>query len=101
MGFYGPQNSKTDVSLVDAAIRYIREGWNAQAFLLLSEARAGKEPAACFALGLCHFRAGELPAAIASFEQALQLLKGEPAPPRLKPRHYTRRKCRLKPCAHH
>ena len=65
-----------------AAISFLRNGWNAQAFVLLSELKAEKEPAGCFALGLCHVRAGELPAAISCFEQALQLLKAVPASPR-------------------
>ena len=58
-----------------AAVAYLRQGWLSQAFLLLSELKAQKDPAAHFALGLCHFRAGELPAAVSCFEQALQLLK--------------------------
>ena len=61
-----------------AAIKYLRQGWDAQAFLILSEAGSEKNPAARFALGICHVRAGELSFAIPCFEQALQLLRGAP-----------------------
>lgn len=84
MGFYGSQNSKTNVSplnLLDTAIRYLREGWNAPAFLLLSEAKPEKEPAAEFALALCYLRAGELSAAVLHLEQALRLIRTASVPP--------------------
>jgi len=68
---------------ISEAIGFLRQGWNAQAFSLLSELKAEKDPAACFALGLCHFRAGDFSAAIPCFEQALQALKGISAPQRL------------------
>jgi tetratricopeptide (TPR) repeat protein len=57
------------------AIKYLRQGWNAQAFLMLSEADSEKDPAARFALGICHLRAGDPSSAASCFEQALQLLK--------------------------
>jgi len=67
-----------------AAIKYLRQGWDAQAFLILSEAGSEKNPAARFALGICHVRAGELSFAIPCFEQALQLLRtASPVPPSL------------------
>jgi len=64
---------------IASAVRYLRQGKDAQAFLLLSEPGTEKDPAARFALGLCHLRADELPMAISSFEQALTLLKAATA----------------------
>jgi tetratricopeptide (TPR) repeat protein len=64
-----------------AAIAYMRQGFDAQAFLLLSGPQTEKDPSAQFALGLCHLRAGELDAAIFCFEQALRLIKAIPVPP--------------------
>jgi tetratricopeptide (TPR) repeat protein len=66
---------------IATAIAYVRQGFDAQAFLLLSGPHTEKDPAACFALGLCHFRAGEPDAAIFCFEQALRLIKTVPCPP--------------------
>ena len=60
------------------AIEYLREGRNAQAYVLLSEMGTDKDPSSCFALGLCHFRAGDLTEAISFFEQALDLIKAMP-----------------------
>jgi tetratricopeptide (TPR) repeat protein len=65
---------------IAAAIAYLRQGFAAQAFLLLSGQQTEKDPAARFALGLCHLRAGEAEAAISCFEQALGLLKALPGP---------------------
>jgi tetratricopeptide (TPR) repeat protein len=65
---------------VAAAIAYLRQGFDAQAFLLLSGPHTEKDPAARFALGLCHLRAGELDAAISCFEQSLRLIKALPGP---------------------
>jgi tetratricopeptide (TPR) repeat protein len=65
---------------VAAAIAYLRQGFDAQAFLLLSGPHTEKDPAARFALGLCHLRAGEPDAAIFCFEQALRLIKALPGP---------------------
>ncbi|MDR2768552.1 MAG: hypothetical protein LBB82_09545 [Treponema sp.] len=61
-----------------SAIAYLRQGFDAQAFLLLSGPQTEKDPAARFALGLCHLRAGEQDAAIFCFEQALRLIKAIP-----------------------
>ena len=66
---------------VRAAIEYLRQGWTAQAFLLLSEPGTEKDGAARFALGLCHFYAGELPAAISRFEEALNLFRSMSSKP--------------------
>jgi tetratricopeptide (TPR) repeat protein len=62
------------------AIAYLRQGFDAQAFLLLSGPQTEKDPSARFALGLCHLRAGEPDAAIFCFEQALGLIKAIPGP---------------------
>jgi tetratricopeptide (TPR) repeat protein len=62
------------------AIAYLRQGFDAQAFLLLSGPQTEKDPSARFALGLCHLRAGEPDAAIFCFEQALRLIKAVPGP---------------------
>jgi tetratricopeptide (TPR) repeat protein len=64
-----------------AAVAYLRQGFDAQAFLLLSGPHTEKDPAARFALGLCHLRAGEADAAMLCFEQALGLIKTLPCPP--------------------
>ena len=64
-----------------AAIEYLKQGRNAHAFLLLTEGGAEKDPASQFALGLCHFRAGDFSAAISCFEQARAMLKAIPAKP--------------------
>jgi tetratricopeptide (TPR) repeat protein len=66
---------------ITAAIEYLRQGFDAQAFLLLSDPRTERYPAARFALGLCRLRAGESDAAIICFEQALRLIKAIPSPP--------------------
>jgi tetratricopeptide (TPR) repeat protein len=66
---------------IAAAIAYLRQGFDAQAFLLLSGPHTEKNPAARFALGICHLRAGEPDAAILCFEQALRLIKAVPSPP--------------------
>jgi tetratricopeptide (TPR) repeat protein len=66
---------------IAAAIAYVRQGFDAQAFLLLSGPHTEKDPSARFALGLCHLRAGEPDAAIFCFEQALSLIKAIPCPP--------------------
>jgi tetratricopeptide (TPR) repeat protein len=66
---------------IAAAIAYLRQGFDAQAFLLLSDPRTEEDPSARFALGLCHLRAGEPDAAIFCFEQALRLIKAIPVPP--------------------
>jgi tetratricopeptide (TPR) repeat protein len=63
-----------DKGRIEAAIAYFRQGWSAQAFSLLSGQGMEKEPAAQFALGLCHLHAGDLASAISCFEQALHLL---------------------------
>jgi len=79
-----PATEKMTKEQLDAAIAYLRQGWNAQAFALLSAAGAGieKESAARFALGLCQLRAGDLASAISSMEQALHLLGSMSAPSR-------------------
>ena len=63
-----------------AAIECLRQGRNAQAFLLLSEPKPEKGPAEHFNLGLCYFRAGDFSAAVSCFEKAQQLLKAFSAP---------------------
>jgi hypothetical protein len=73
----GPQTSgRTAV-----AIKYLRQGWRAQAYLILSEPGQEKIPAAQFALGICHFHAGDLPSATMCIERALQLLRASSSPP--------------------
>ena len=69
---------KQDAGRIAAGIEYLRHGRSAQAYVILSEPGTEKEPAARFALGLCHFRAGELSAAISCFEEALGLLRAAP-----------------------
>jgi len=61
------------------AIRCLRQGRGAQAFLLLSEPGADKTPEASFALGLCNLLSGDASAAVSCFEKALGMLKGMPA----------------------
>ena len=76
-----PEKQATErkkIERIRAAVTYLRQGRNAEAFLLLSEPGAEKEPAARFALALCHLRAGELPAAISCLEQALGFLRAMP-----------------------
>jgi tetratricopeptide (TPR) repeat protein len=70
-----PGAGKLDAERIAAAVKYLRQGRSAQAFLILSEPGAEKEPAARFAFGLCHFHAGDLSTAISCFEQALHLLR--------------------------
>ena len=64
---------------VTDAIAYLRQGRSAEAFLILSEPGNEKNPAARYALGLCHYKAGDLPAAISCFDQALSLLRTMPS----------------------
>jgi len=71
-----PTEKQTDSTV--AAIKYLRQGWNAQAFLLLSEPGSEKNPAARFALGLCYLHADDISSAIPCFEQALNLLRASP-----------------------
>ena len=66
---------KQDGRRIAAGIEYLRQGRSAQAYLILSEPGTEKDPSARFALGLCHFRANDLSAAISCFEQALGLLR--------------------------
>lgn len=68
------------VDKIALAISCLRQGRNAQAFLLLSAQGLERAPAAQFALGLCHLRAEALAKAIACFEQALSILKAASAP---------------------
>ena len=76
-----PAVKQQSTELTAAAIKYLRQGWTAQAFLLLSEQESEKDPAARFALGICHFRIGDLSSAISCFEQALNHLKAAPPVP--------------------
>jgi Tfp pilus assembly protein PilF len=64
---------------VKLAISYMRQGRNAQAFLILSDSDTDKDPAARFALGLCYLRSGDVPSAITRFDQALNILKSTSA----------------------
>ena len=66
---------KNSDSKITEAIKYFREGFVSEAYLLLSDLKAEENPAALFTLGLCHEKAGELSQAISSFEKALYLLK--------------------------
>jgi tetratricopeptide (TPR) repeat protein len=77
----GPLEKPQDEDRVAAAITFLRQGFDAQAFLLLSGPYMEKDPSARFALGLCHLRAGERDEAISCFEQALSLIKAIPCPP--------------------
>ena len=60
---------------IELAIDCLWQDRSAQAFLILSEPGFEKEPAARFALGLCHLRAKDASSALVCFEQALTLLK--------------------------
>ena len=62
------------------AISCLRQGRNAEAFLILCEPGFEKEPAAQFALGLCYLRAEETARAVTCFEQALRFLKTASVP---------------------
>jgi hypothetical protein len=57
------------------AIACLRQGHFAQAYAVLSVSRFEKEPAALFALGLCHLHAEEYPASIDCFKKAELLLR--------------------------
>ena len=70
----GPQNKEQTA----AAIRYLRQGLKAQAFLILNGINTDNDPAAKFAMGLCRLGAGELSAAIDCFERTVQMLKNLP-----------------------
>jgi tetratricopeptide (TPR) repeat protein len=76
-----PLEKPRSEAYIAVAIEYLRQGFDAEAFLLLSDRQTEKDPAARFALGLCRLRAGELDAAIFCFEQALRLIKTIPCPP--------------------
>jgi len=76
-----PADKQQSTDKVAVAIKYLRQGWDAQAFTILSEPVYEKNPAAQFALGICHIRVNEHLSAIRCFEQALQLLKSAPVPP--------------------
>ncbi|MCL1984299.1 MAG: tetratricopeptide repeat-containing protein [Methanomassiliicoccaceae archaeon] len=81
MSFYtGPSSSGNDPKKVAFAISCMRQGRNAQAFLLLSEPGAEKDPAACFALGLLRLRSGDGQEAIHCFERSLNIIKTASAP---------------------
>ena len=75
-------NTTEKTKQIKAAIAYLRQNRNAQAFLLLSEPGLEKDPAAEFALGLCYLRADELTSAVSHFEQALWLIKSAGFSPR-------------------
>ena len=86
MGFNNSSSASPDArnetaKRVDAAVSYIRQGRYAQAYLLLSEPGAEREPAARFALGLCLLRAEKYSDAALSFESALSLFKALPRGP--------------------
>ena len=66
---------------ISMAVECLRQGRADEAFLLLSEPGVEKEPAGCFALGLCYLRAGEPSRAISCFEQALNLFRVMPSRP--------------------
>ena len=70
-----PSGNSLDENRVEAAIRYLRQGFVAEAYLLLSQPGDEKNPAALFALGLCHFHAGELDTAITHLEKSLHLIQ--------------------------
>jgi len=72
---FAPTVKPQDKDRLAAAIAYMRQGRNAQAFLLLSAKELEQNLAGRFALGLCYLHAADLSAAIACFEQALRLLK--------------------------
>ena len=67
------------LNLLNTAIRYLREGWNTQAFSLLSAVEENASPAAAFALALCYLRADDFSAAAARLEHALRLARALPA----------------------
>ena len=71
-----PQHDTEKLAL---ALACLRQGQNAQAFLILSRPDFDKEPAAQFALALCYLRADEFSAAAARLEQALRLARALPA----------------------
>ncbi len=75
----GPSDKQTTPEQISAAVKYLRQGWDAQAFLVLSESGTEKNPVARFALGLCYLRANDLTMAAQCFEQALNLLKAASA----------------------
>ena len=91
-----PAAEKQTPERIATAIAWLRQGWTAQAFSLLSEpptptntttptptpAPVDKPPAARFALGLCHLRAGDLPSAITCMEQSHRQLAAISAPSR-------------------
>ncbi|MDR0288328.1 MAG: hypothetical protein LBI03_11575 [Clostridiales bacterium] len=70
--------NEQDKELINAAISYVRQGLEAQAYLIFSGQKDMKEPAALFAFGLCHFHAEDFTAAIPCFEQAIKFLKAVP-----------------------
>jgi len=76
-----PADRQQSTDRAAVAIKYLRQGWDAQAFTILSEPGYEKNPAAQFALGICHIRVNEYSSAISRFEQALQLLKSAPVLP--------------------
>jgi len=76
-----PSGNPPDENRVEAAICFLRQGFVAEAYLLLSQPGNEKNPAALFALGLCHLHAGEYDAAITHFEKSLHLIKALPSPP--------------------
>jgi tetratricopeptide (TPR) repeat protein len=78
MSFNNEVKPSSDADKAADAINYYRQGFLAQAHLLLSQPEFEKEPAAQFALGLCHLSAGEQDAAILCFERALHLIKALP-----------------------
>jgi len=69
------KNEIQDKDRSKTAIECLRQGRNAEAYLLLSEPKPEKGPAEHFNLGLCHFHANDFSAAISCFEKAQQLLK--------------------------
>ena len=71
-----------DAETFDAAIRYLRQGWDAQAFSLLASTAAEQFPAPQFALALCYLRAGAPEKALSCLERTLRLIREGPlAPP--------------------
>ena len=63
----------------EAAIAYFRQGFIAEAYLLLSQLESEKYLAAQFALGLCHIQIEELDAAISHLEKSPHLIKALPS----------------------
>ena len=85
MSFYTGPSSPSEQGLqdpkrVEFAISCMRQGRNAQAFLILSEPWSEKDPAARFALGLLRLRSGDDQEAIRCFEQSLNLVRMISAP---------------------